>query len=202
MKLYYSATSPYVRKVNVCAIELGLDEKLERIFTNPWEKDDKLLADNPLSKVPTLITDDGIVLYDSPVICEYLDTVQGGGVLIPASGTEHWNVLRLQALGDGILDAAVLRFLERKRPNFQQSSEWDSIQQSAIQRALESLESKVNEWKADVTIGQIAVACALGYLDFRFAEDNWRQGQPGLTGWFETFAQRESMQATIPKIPQ
>lgn len=202
MKLYYSATSPYVRKVNVCAIELGLDEKLERIFTNPWEKDDKLLADNPLSKVPTLITDDGIVLYDSPVICEYLDTVQGGGVLIPASGTEHWNELRLQALGDGILDAAVLRFLERKRPNFQQSSEWDSIQQSAIQRALESLESKVNEWKADVTIGQIAVACALGYLDFRFAEDNWRQGQPGLTGWFETFAQRESMQATIPKIPQ
>ena len=202
MKLYYSATSPYVRKVNVCAIELGLDEKLERIFTNPWEKDDKLLADNPLSKVPTLITDDGIVLYDSPVICEYLDTVQGGGVLIPASGTEHWNVLRLQALGDGILDAAVLRFLERKRPNSQQSSEWDSIQQSAIQRALESLESKVNEWKADVTIGQIAVACALGYLDFRFAEDNWRQGQPGLTGWFETFAQRESMQATIPKIPQ
>ena len=202
MKLYYSATSPYVRKVNVCAIELGLDEKLERIFTNPWEKDDKLLADNPLSKVPTLITDDGIVLYDSPVICEYLDTVQGGGVLIPASGTEHWNVLRLQALGDGILDAAVLRFLERKRPNFQQSSEWDSIQQSAIQRALESLESKVNEWKADVTIGQIAVACALGYLDCRFAEDNWRQGQPGLTGWFETFAQRESMQATIPKIPQ
>ena len=202
MKLYYSATSPYVRKVNVCAIELGLDEKLERIFTNPWEKDDKLLADNPLSKVPTLITDDGIVLYDSPVICEYLDTVQGGGVLIPASGTEHWNVLRLQALGDGILDAAVLRFLERKRPNFQQSSEWDSIQQSAIQRALEYLESKVNEWKTDVTIGQIAVACALGYLDFRFAEDNWRQGQPGLTGWFETFAQRESMQATIPKIPQ
>ena len=202
MKLYYSATSPYVRKVNVCAIELGLDEKLERILTNPWEKDDKLLADNPLSKVPTLITDDGIVLYDSPVICEYLDTVYGGQMLIPASGAKRWNELRFQALGDGILDAAVLRFLERKRPNFQQSSEWDSIQQSAIQRALESLESKVNEWKADVTIGQIAVACALGYLDFRFAEDNWRQGQPGLTGWFETFAQRESMQATIPKIPQ
>jgi glutathione S-transferase len=202
MKLYYSATSPYVRKVNVCAIELGLDEKLERILTNPWEKDDKLLADNPLSKVPTLITDDGVVLYDSPVICEYLDTVQGGGVLIPASGTEHWNELRLQALGDGILDAAVLQFLERKRPNSQQSSEWDGIQQSAIQRVLEYLESKVNEWKADVTIGQIAVACALGYLDFRFAEDNWRQGHPGLTSWFETFAQRESMQATVPKIPQ
>jgi glutathione S-transferase len=202
MKLYYSATSPYVRKVNVCAIELGLDEKLERILTNPWEKDDKLLADNPLSKVPTLITDDGVVLYDSPVICEYLDTVQGGGVLIPASGTEHWNELRLQALGDGILDAAVLQFLERKRPNSKQSSEWDGIQQSAIQRVLEYLESKVNEWKADVTIGQIAVACALGYLDFRFAEDNWRQGHPGLTSWFETFAQRESMQATVPKIPQ
>ena len=202
MKLYYSATSPYVRKVNVCAIELGLNEKLERVLTNPWEKDDYLLADNPLSKVPTLITDEGMVLYDSPVICEYLDTVHGERVLIPASGAERWNELRIQALGDGILDAAVLRFLERKRPNSQQSSEWDGIQQSAIQRALDYLESKVNEWKADVTIGQIAVACALGYLDFRFAEDNWRQGQAGLTGWFETFAQRESMQATVPKIPQ
>ena len=202
MKLYYSATSPYVRKVSVCAIEMGLDDKLERILTNPWEKDDSLLADNPLSKVPTLITDDGMVLYDSPVICEFLDTVHGGGVLIPASGSERWYELRLQALGDGILDAAVLRFLERKRPNSQQSSEWDGIQQSAIQRALEYLESQVNKWKADVTIGQIAVACALGYLDFRFAEDNWRQGQPGLTDWFETFAQRKSMQATVPKIPQ
>jgi glutathione S-transferase len=201
MKLYYSATSPYVRKVNVCAIELGLDDKLERIFTNPWEKDDSLLADNPLSKVPTLITDDGMVLYDSPVICEYLDTVYGGQVLIPVSGAKRWNELRLQALGDGILDAAVLRFLERKRSNSQQSSEWDGIQQDAIQRALEYLENKVTEWKTDVTIGQIAVACALGYLDFRFAEDNWRQGQSGLTNWFATFTQRESMQATVPKIP-
>ena len=202
MKLYYSATSPYVRKVNVCAIELGLDEKLERILTDPWEKDYKLLADNPLSKVPTLITDDGMVLYDSPVICEYLDTVHGSRVLIPTSGAERWNELRLQALGDGILDAAVLRFLERKRPNTQQSIEWDGIQQDAIQRALGYLENNVNNWKSYVTIGQIAVACALGYLDFRFAEDNWRQGQSGLTNWFETFAQRESMQDTVPKIPQ
>lgn len=202
MKLYYSATSPYVRKVNVCAIELGLDEKLERILTNPWEKDDSLLADNPLSKVPTLITDDGMVLYDSPVICEYLDTVHGNQLLIPASGTERWNELRLQAIADGILDAAVFRFLERKRPKSQQSNDWDGIQQGAIVRALEYLENKVSEWKAHVTIGQVAIACALGYLDFRFAEDNWRQGHTGLTDWFTFFSQRDSMQATLPRVPQ
>jgi glutathione S-transferase len=199
MNLYYSLTSPYVRKVNVCAIELGLDDKLERIVTNPWETDESLLEDNPLSKVPTLITDDGIVLYDSPVICEYLDTVYGDQALIPAGGAERWSALRLQALGDGMMDAAVLRFLERKRPAPQQSREWDKMQRITIQRALNYLEDKVSDWKTDVTIGQITVACALGYLDFRFAEDNWRQGQPGLVSWFADFSERTSMQATLAK---
>ena len=199
MKLYYSPTSPYVRKVNICAIELGIDKKLERIVTNPWVTDTALLTDNPLSKVPTLITDDGLVLYDSPVICEYLDTKYGSQRLIPADETERWLALRLQALGDGILDAAVLRFLERKRSESQHSSDWDEMQQSVIQRALKYLESEVNEWNSDVTIGQITVACALGYLDFRFAEDNWHQNQPRLAAWFESFSARPSMRTTIPK---
>jgi glutathione S-transferase len=200
MELYYSPTSPYVRKVNVCAIELGLDERLERIITNPWETDARLLTDNPLSKVPTLITDDGMVLYDSPVICEYLDTAFGSQTLIPASGVERWLALRLQALGDGILDAAVLRFLERKRSEPQRSNDWDVLQQNTIQRALKYLVSKITEWNTDVTIGQISVACALGYLDFRFAEENWRQNQPGLAEWFASFAERASMQATLPRV--
>lgn len=200
MKLYYSSTSPYVRKVNVCAIELGLDEKLERIITNPWEMDKELLADNPLSKVPTLITDDGMALYDSPVICEYLDSMVGAHTLFPPGGNERWLALRIQALGDGILDAAVLRFLERKRAAAQQSSEWDEMQRSTITRALDYLQSNVNEWGEHISIGQIAVACALGYLDFRFAEEDWREAQPGLVNWYLAFANRPSMQATLPVI--
>ena len=199
MKLYYSPTSPYVRKVNVCAIELGLDEKLERIITNPWVTDESLLAANPLSKVPTLVTDDDRVLYDSPVICEYLDTVYGNQTLIPADGAERWLALRLQSLGDGILDAAVLRFLERKRPESQQSIDWDSLQRNAILRALSNLEQNIGTWKKEITIGQIAVACALGYLDFRFAEDDWQQGHADLANWFKGFMQRPSMQATVPE---
>jgi len=202
MKLYYSPTSPFVRKVNVCAIELGVDDKLERIVTNPWENDADLLTDNPLSKVPTLITDDGMVLYDSPVICEFLDTLVGGDSLIPAEGAERWIALRLQALGDGILDAAVLRFLERKRSQTQQSNDWDSIQRDAVQRALKYLQSEVNSWEDKVTVGQIAIGCALGYLDFRFAEDNWRKEHPDLAGWFAKFADRNSMQTTLPIAPK
>lgn len=200
MKLYYSATSPYVRKVNVFAIEAGLDEKIEKIVTNPWVMDARLLADNPLSKVPTLIIDDGTVLYDSRVICEYLDSVNSGQKLIPAAGMERWKALRLQALGDGILDAAVLRFLERKRPEAQQSSDWDADQQAAIQRALVCLENNIDDWKKDLTIGQITVGCALGYLDFRFASENWRKNQPLLAKWHSAIAERTSMQKTQPQI--
>jgi len=199
MKLYYSATSPYVRKVNVFTIEAGLDDKLENITTNPWETDASLLEDNPLSKVPTLILDDGTVLYDSPVICEYLDSLNTGQKLIPVAGMERWMALRLQALGDGILDAAVMRFLERKRPEVQQSSDWDATQLSAIQRALVYLENNIDDWVNDLTVGQITVGCALGYLDFRFANDSWRDNQPLLAKWYSSFAERTSMQITQPQ---
>jgi glutathione S-transferase len=199
MKLYYSPTSPYVRKVNVCAFELGLDKEIELISTNPWEADPRLLINNPLSKVPTLITDDGMELYDSPVICEYLDSINGQSVLIPAKGSERWQALKLEALGDGILDAAVLRFLERKRPTVQQSKDWDTMQKDSILRSLQYLENNISMWPADLTIGQIAVACALGYLDFRFADEDWRQLQPVLANWYKGFVERGSMQATLPK---
>ena len=199
MRLYYSATSPYVRKVNVFTIEAGLDDKIENITTNPWVSDANLLADNPLSKVPTLILDDGTVLYDSPVICEYLDSLNTGQKLIPVAGMERWMALRLQALGDGILDSAVMRFLERKRPEVQQSSDWDATQLSAIQRALVYLESNIDDWNKDLTVGQITVGCALGYLDFRFANDSWRDNQPLLAKWYSSFAERTSMQITQPK---
>jgi glutathione S-transferase len=200
MKLYYSATSPYVRKVNVFAIEAGLDDKLEMIPTNPWVEDNNLLADNPLSKVPTLIMDDGSVLYDSPVICEYLDSLSSWKKLIPIAGMDRWKALRLQALGDGILDTAVLRFLEHKRPEVQQSSAWDAAQSSAIQRTLDYLETNIADWPNNITIGQIAIGSALGYLEFRFAKNNWRENHPLLADWYSVFSERSSMQMTAPVI--
>ncbi len=199
MKLYYSSTSPYVRKVNIFAIEAGLDAEIQRISTNPWVEDASLLAENPLSKVPTLIMPDGSALYDSPVICEFLDSLNQGKKLFPATGMERWLALRLQALGDGVLDAAVLRFLEHKRAASLQSSEWDSMQHMTIQRALTYLEQEVENWKEVVTIGQISIACALGYLDFRFAEEDWRHGRPVLANWYLKFAERASMRKTIPQ---
>jgi glutathione S-transferase len=199
MKLHYSPTSPYVRKVNVLALELGLDAQIERILTNPWEPDKALLGNNPLSKVPTLITDDGLVLFDSPVICEYLDNEFGGNRLIPSYGQARWKALRLQALADGILDAAILRFLERKRKA--KSTEWDASQREAVVRALDALEAEVASWGDTLTIGQIAAAVALGYLDFRFAEEDWRPDRPGLTEWYSAFSRRHSMSTTVPRMP-
>ncbi len=199
MKLYFSTSSPFVRKVNVCAIELGLDKKIERILTNPWVDNAGLLADNPLSKVPTLVTDDGMVIYDSPVICEYLDSLHNGDKLIPASGRERWEVLRLQALADGLTEAAVLRFLERSRDVTLRSADFEAKQKAAVQRALTYLEQQALGWGESLNVGVVAVACALGYLDFRFADEPWREACPALTGWFGKMMQRDSLATTLPK---
>jgi len=199
MKLYYSTSSPFVRKVNVFAIETGLDSKIERVLTNPWVQNDALISDNPLSKVPTLVADDGLVIYDSPVICEYLDSLHTGQKLIPASGTTRWLALRLQALADGVLDAAVMRYLERGREPAQRSAEWDAKQRQVVCHALVYLNDHAAQWQHALTIGQISVACALGYLDFRFTDEDWRDAAPKLAAWFAGFSQRPSMLNTVPK---
>ncbi len=198
MKLYYSTSSPFVRKVNVFAIETGLDDRIERVLTNPWVHDMALISDNPLSKVPTLVTDDGLVIYDSPVICEYLDSVHDGQKMIPVSGAPRWIALRMQALADGILEAAVLRFLERGREPAQHSAAWDAKQKQVIAHALIYLNEHVAQWQKNQNIGQISVACALGYLDFRFADDAWRESATRLADWYTEYAQRPSMIRTLP----
>jgi glutathione S-transferase len=186
--------------VNIFAIEAGLDKEIERVATNPWIDDASLLIDNPLSKVPTLIMSNGFALYDSPVICEYLDSLNSGKRLIPATGMERWDALRLQALGDGILDAAISIFLEQKRPENLQSGDWIASQRCTVQRALTNLEGTVTDWENAFTIGQITVGCALGYLDFRFANEGWRKNQPKLAMWYSSFSERISMQMTKPVI--
>jgi glutathione S-transferase len=201
MRLRYSPTSPYVRKVTATAHELGLDERIERVPTNAWDPASDLPGDNPLGKVPTLLLDDGEVLYDSPVICAYLDDLAGGR-LLPASGPARWRVLRDEALADGVLDAAVLVFIERnKRDEGQRSDWWQQLQLDTVTRSLDVLDGLAKEYGDAPDLGQLAVACALGYLDFRFPELAWRQGRAALDGWHAAFAARPSLQATIPRDP-
>ncbi|MGE0082715.1 MAG: glutathione S-transferase N-terminal domain-containing protein, partial [Thiohalomonadaceae bacterium] len=172
MKLFYSPLSPFVRKVLVFAMETGLDGRIERHTVNPWEPHPELTAANPLGKVPTLITDDGMVIYDSAVICEYLDALHNGPDLIPHAGPERLRALRLEALGDGIAEAAVLRRMESVRPEALQSADWMDLQVRTVERGLDALEAEVEGWGQSFGIGQITVACALGYLDFRFSADD------------------------------
>ena len=202
MKLYYSPTSPFVRKVNVLASEAGLAGKIEWVKTNPWQAEDILTAENPLSKIPTLITDDDKVIYDSRVICEYLDTQHNGIKFHPENSDERWQVLRLQALADGILEAGIARFLEKKRPAEQQSINWDNTQRDAIDRGLDYLESTVSVWGNQLDIGVITIACTLGWLDFRIPNEDWREKCPQLKIWFIEFSKRESMLTTLPAEPQ
>jgi glutathione S-transferase len=199
MKLRYSPTSPYVRKVTVTAIETGLHDRIERVPTDIREQSDALLADNPLGKVPTLITDEGLPLFDSRVICEYLDSLHDGHKLFPADVPARWRTLRLMALGDGILDAGVLRRFESLRPDREQSPTWIERQKSKVLRGLDMLEREVPRFNRQITIGQITVGCCLGWLDFRFGTtEDWRIGRPLLADWYSMFMVRRSMAATVP----
>ncbi len=205
MKLRYSPTSPYVRKVMVVALETGLAERIERIATTvvPTKPNEEVARENPLVKVPALTTDEGLVLYDSPVICEYLDTQHSGAKLFPASGKARWLALRQQALGDGILDAAILGRYEILRPKEYQWQDWIDAQLRKVRGALAALEMEVEagELGGPLTIGHLTVGCALGYLDFRYASEDWRARQRRLAVWFDEFSKRRSMQLTVPKDP-
>ena len=205
MLLRFLATSPYVRKVMVLALEAGLGERIEKIPTSPQADEDSLIEHNPLSKVPTLICDDGTVLYDSPVICEYLDSLHEGPRFFPEEGKARWEVLRRQALADGILDALILRRYEGMRPAELRSESWAANQTRKVERGLDALEKEAEEEiLADpygpLTVGEIAVACALGYMDFRFPDDDWRRNRPALASWFDDVSQRPSIRHTAPPV--
>jgi glutathione S-transferase len=150
--------------------------------------------------VPTLVLDDGTPLFDSPVICEYLNSL-AGGTLFPPDGPDRWTALRLQALADGLCDAAIARRLETLRPESLRSATWIARQQAAMVRALDALEGRIEELSGAVTIGTLAVATVLGYLDLRFAEDQWRVGRPRLAAWFVEAGRRPSFEVTRPPAP-
>lgn len=194
MKLRYSPTSPFVRKVVVLAMELGIDKKIELQRTNTTDPD--LATQNPLGKVPSLLLDDGSSLYDSPVICAYLDSANK---FHPASGAARWTAQRRQALADGIMDAGVLGRGEMLRPAGEKSEKFIAAQKTKLNNAMNALEKEADSFGDGIDIGLIAVAAALGYMDFRYAGENWRASRPKLARWYERFAQRPSMQTTVPK---
>ncbi len=179
-----------------CAIIRGLDGRIEKHDSNPHASPPDLVADNPLSKVPCLITDDGYSLFGSQLICEYLDSLGEELPLFPGHGAPRWRALRFQSLGDGILDAAVPCRGEQARPHEPARDAQIARFKAAIARAIDTLEADPPTRHID--IGSITVACALGYLDFRFADDAWRTGHPKVAAWFEAFAKNKGLAETQP----
>jgi glutathione S-transferase len=200
LKLFYSPTSPYVRKCLVCAHETGLIDRIELppAAPHPVNRDRALVAINPLGKLPTLLTDDGAVLYDSRVICEYFDALAGGR-LIPAGGPARWSALVDQSLADGILDAAVLtRYETVVRPEALRWPAWIEGQLDKVHCGLAEIERRAATFGARIDIGTIATGCALAYVDFRYPALDWHSRCPTASAWFTSFSQRPSMRATEP----
>lgn len=200
MKLRYSPTSPYVRKVVITATELGLNDKIERIATDPWAADTNLRTDNPLSKVPCLITDDGEAIYDSPVICEYLNAVAKGS-LFPTDIKARFKTLTLAATGDGMTDAGVLLIAENvRRPKELKWEWWDQRQRTNIYCAMDVIEGAIGGLVSEgpLTIAEITIGAGLGWLDFRFPDLAWRDSRPGLAKWFEAISKRPSFVTSAP----
>ena len=200
MKLHFSVTSPYARKCMVAAHELGVADRIQRLpsAAHPVNRDATLVAVNPLGKVPTFVTDEGLVLYDSRVICEWLDA-RFGPRLLPAGGDARWRTLVLQSLADGVLDAALLvRYEDAVRPEALRWADWQAGQMDKIHTALQSLEQAPAQLQGRVDIGTLALACALGYLDLRFDAWGWRTRYPAVAAWAAGFMQRPSLQASWP----
>lgn len=199
MKIYFSPASPFVRKCMVIAHELGLVDRIQKLpsAAGPVARDQTIIPDNPLGQVPTLITEDGQQLFDSRVICEYLNDL-GGGALFP-TGAARWRVLTEQSLADGMLGAALLaRYETVLRPEPLRWDGWYEGQMGKVRDGLAQLEKTAASLEGRLDIGTITIGCALGYLDFRYPHYDWRDSHPAVAAWFKTFNQRPSMQATLP----
>jgi glutathione S-transferase len=190
MILRSAPASPYGRKVKISAALLGLSDRISVVEADTTNPDDPLRQQNPLGKIPTLVLEDGTTLYDSRVIVEYLDHFAGGGKLIPRSAGKRFDVLRLQALTDGLCDAALIQVYEgRWRSEERRDQKWLDHQQGKVDRALAALEAAPPRLTARLHVGHIMLACALGYLDLRFA-GTWRKKHPKLRKWLDAFAAR------------
>jgi glutathione S-transferase len=200
MKLLATPTSPYARKVRIVLAEKKIDCELE--YESPWEPGNTVAGKNPLGKVPVLVLDDGTRLFDSRVIVEYLDTVSPVGRLIPEPSRQRIAVKRWEALADGVCDAVAATFLERKRPARQQDKGWIARQADKIERGVAELAAELAErpWcnGEAYSLADVALGCALGYLDLRYPELDWRAAHPNLARHFEKLGSRPSFADTAP----
>jgi len=201
MKLYAATPSPFVRKVRVAAIELGVMDKIKIVETSvaPGQTDPQYgKSVNPLRKIPALELDNGTVLADSSVICDYLNAIAGGDRLIPAGGDERWNALAGQAVASGLTEAAVsVRYETFLRPEANRWPVWIDEQWEKINNALAWMSERAP--KSETTVDAIALACALGYLDFRFPDMAWRTEHPRLERWYENISKRDAYLLTSPE---
>lgn len=197
MKLHWSPSAPFVRKVMVCAHALGVADRIEcvRSRVGPTRLNTDLMADNPLNKIPTLVTEDGMTLYDSRVICEYLNSLAGGEIF-PSDPSKRFQSLAWQCLADGLIDVAILRRDEHYRGDGHRSPDHQAAFANKTAAALDRMENFVPAYRqAGLTIGTIATGVALAYLDFRPRGDPWREGRPALTDWEAEFSQQPAMLA-------
>jgi glutathione S-transferase len=199
LTLRHSPSSPFVRKIRIAASVLGFDRDVALEQADTMNASDSIRSQNPLGKIPALVLEDGTVLFDSRVILEYLDHRAGGGRIIPKDASARFSALRLQALADGIMDASVLLVYEgRWRPPERHEPKWIDLQNGKVARALATLEAAPPALDTPPNVGQIALACALGYRDFRFP-GSWRKDHPRLAAWVDDFARRvPAFAATAP----
>lgn len=199
MKLHWSSRSPFVRKVMIAAYEAGVADRIERTYSivSLSQPNEAVMRDNPLGKIPTLILDDGRVLYDSVVICEYLDHLAPTSKLFPAQGEARWTALRRHALADNILDTLLLWRSEIGKPAARQTPQWLSTFALKLKNFLRAVEAEADTLTSSgFDIGHLTIGVALAYADFRFGDFNWRNDHPRSDAWMRTFLARESVQKT------
>jgi len=212
VKLFWTPASPFVRKVMVAAIELGLDRRIEihpTYWPHTWathtvDFDPDFIAANPIGRIPALITDDGVALAESNWICSYLDSLLDAPRLFPFSGKAHWEMIRFLAIADGAIESMILRRAETLRHPPERSDDFIGKQRDRIARCLDAVERDVSALRdAALDMRHIAVGVACGFMDFRYGQDEWRTSRPQLAQWYEDFSQRPSMQRTQPgETPQ
>lgn len=196
MKLIASTTSPFARKIRVLLIEKGFDD-IEVEMHNPWDSKDELLALNPLSRVPALVLTNGVVFYDSALIADYIDSTMQGPKFVP-EGINRWIVLQAQAHADNMIDVGIRPLLERRRPQDKQVKEIIMRDELTVARGVGVAAKLVKSMDAQLNIGHIAIACALGFVDFRLPHLKWRDRHSELSAWYQDMRLRPSMQTTVP----
>ena len=198
MKLFYSPNSPFARKCRIVMLEKGLEDKVELIIADPMQHSDELLAATPLGTIPALITDDGLHICDSTLICEYLDAQSSGTTLHPMDESRMC-VMAMAVMADGIMNAAVTCVLEGRRPKEMQYTPWVERKEAAMMRTIAKFAAIPME-QSSFSIGIINLAVALDYVSFRHPHLNWRSEHPKLANWLDEFTKRPSFQTTQPKL--